>query len=319
MKRFFTSAMFTPGVRLFAGLATMGLIGMVVTGFSTCFPADWSWTPPQLHCQGEQGIIDSVLGPLTVGWKGGVGNHFVYGVFLSVFLVSVAMAGVLAAFMAIGFTTLLAGIRLGYFFSPRIYFQSLVQYSDQSDNWSANLRFGWLSTAGTGLFVVYNQTYGVDSLSGPLNRSLIIKYSRQFTGGLPTIGQQWQTRSTRGLTLSYTHNFRSNLLNEFRYGFGYNNNPRNPPTMGKQVAQELGIVGLVDDLPDINGLFKVAFTGLGITPVAVDNDYRHPGFENWVQQFQEQLSWYRGKHNIKMGALLIRRMIRRRLVRPTAD
>lgn len=132
------------------------------------------------------------------------------------------------------------------------------------------------------------------------------QHSRQFTGGLPTIGQQWQTRSTNGLTISYTHNFRSNLLNEFRYGYGYNNNPRNPPTLGKEVAQYLGITGLVDNLPDINGLLKVAFTGLGITPVAVDNDYRHPGFENYVQQFQEQLSWYRGKHNIKAGAQLIR-------------
>lgn len=132
------------------------------------------------------------------------------------------------------------------------------------------------------------------------------QHSRQFTGGLPTIGQQWQTRSTRGITLSYTHSLRANLLNEFRYGFGYNNNPRNPPTLGKQVVQELGIQGLVDNLPDINGLFKVAFTGLGITPIAVDNDWRHPGFENWVQQFQEQMSWFRGKHNVKMGALLIR-------------
>jgi hypothetical protein len=98
MRRFFTSAMFTPGVRLFAGLAVFGLVGMVVTGFSTCFPADWSWTPPQLHCQGEQGVIDSVLGPLTLGWKGGVGNHFVYGVFLAVFGLSVAAAGLMAAF-----------------------------------------------------------------------------------------------------------------------------------------------------------------------------------------------------------------------------
>jgi hypothetical protein len=79
------------------------------------------------------------------------------------------------------FTTRLVGLRLGYFFNPQIYLQSLVQYSDQTDNWSANLRFGWLSTAGTGLFVVYNQSNGVDSLSGPLNRSIIVKYSRQFT------------------------------------------------------------------------------------------------------------------------------------------
>jgi len=132
------------------------------------------------------------------------------------------------------------------------------------------------------------------------------QYSRQYTGGLPTIGQNWQTRSTRGFMVSSSHAFRTNLLNEFRYGFAYNNNPRNPPTLGKEVVQHLGIVGLVDNLPDIHGLFKVAFTGLGITAIGVDNDWRHPGFENWVQQFQEQLSWYRGKHNVKAGVQLIR-------------
>jgi hypothetical protein len=79
------------------------------------------------------------------------------------------------------FITRLGGVRVGYFFTPQIYLQSLVQYSDQSDNWSANLRFGWLSAAGTGLFVVYNQTNGIDTLDGPLNKSFIIKFSRQFT------------------------------------------------------------------------------------------------------------------------------------------
>ena len=79
------------------------------------------------------------------------------------------------------FITRLAGIRLGYFFTPQIYLQSLVQYSDQAYNWSANLRFGWISAAGAGLFVVYNQANGVDVLDGPLNKSLTIKFSRQFT------------------------------------------------------------------------------------------------------------------------------------------
>jgi len=79
------------------------------------------------------------------------------------------------------FTTRLAGLRVGYFFTPQIYLQSLVQYSDQADNWSANVRFGWLSLAGNGLFVVYNQANGVDAREGPLNKGLTIKFSRQFT------------------------------------------------------------------------------------------------------------------------------------------
>ena len=78
------------------------------------------------------------------------------------------------------FETTLVGLNLGYFFTPRIYLQSLIQYSDQIDRLSANVRFGWLNTAGTGLFIVYNEIQGIDQLDGPLGRSLILKYTRQF-------------------------------------------------------------------------------------------------------------------------------------------
>jgi hypothetical protein len=79
------------------------------------------------------------------------------------------------------FETTLVGVSLGYFFTPRIYLQSLIQYSDQIDRLSANARFGWLNTAGTGLFLVYNDIQGIDQLDGPLGRSLTLKYTRQFS------------------------------------------------------------------------------------------------------------------------------------------
>ncbi len=78
------------------------------------------------------------------------------------------------------FSTTLTSFKLGYFFTPRIYLQGLVQYSDQVDQWSSNLRFGWLDTAGTGLFIVYNDVQGIDSLMGTQARSFFIKYTRQF-------------------------------------------------------------------------------------------------------------------------------------------
>ena len=78
------------------------------------------------------------------------------------------------------FETTLVGVNLGYFFTPRIYLQSLIQYSNQIDRLSANVRFGWLNTAGTGLFIVYNEIQGIDQLDGALGRSLILKYTRQF-------------------------------------------------------------------------------------------------------------------------------------------
>ena len=80
------------------------------------------------------------------------------------------------------FDVTLLGARVGYFFTPRIFVQSLIQYSDQAEVWSANVRFGWLSTAGTGLYVVYNGAQHTTSLGEygePVARGLIIKYARQ--------------------------------------------------------------------------------------------------------------------------------------------
>ena len=76
------------------------------------------------------------------------------------------------------FVTNLGRVRVNYSFTPRMFVQGLVQYNDQADLWSSNLRFGWLSDANTGLFVVYNDTQGMGgvALSGP-GRSLTLKYS----------------------------------------------------------------------------------------------------------------------------------------------
>ncbi|MDE2773762.1 MAG: DUF5916 domain-containing protein [Gemmatimonadota bacterium] len=81
------------------------------------------------------------------------------------------------------FTATLVSGRVSYFFTPRIALQSLFQYSSQLDVWSANIRLGWLGTAGTGLFIVYNDSRGVGSLRGPMARSLVVKYSREFNVG----------------------------------------------------------------------------------------------------------------------------------------
>lgn len=67
--------------------------------------------------------------------------------------------------------------RLSYSFTPRIFAQSLIQYNNVAKIWSANIRFGWLQQANTGLFVVYNENRGKESV---LNRSFTVKYSRVF-------------------------------------------------------------------------------------------------------------------------------------------
>ena len=61
---------------------------------------------------------------------------------------------------------------------------SALSYGDhmklpRSSARSENLRFHLLETAGTGLFVVYNNTESLEGL-GPINRAFIVKYVRQF-------------------------------------------------------------------------------------------------------------------------------------------
>jgi hypothetical protein len=85
------------------------------------------------------------------------------------------------------FVRYLIGTRLAYFFTPRILVQSLVQYNNQAAAWTANARFGWLNTAGTGLYLVFNEGQVADGFFDwvrPQSRSFIVKYTRQFgTGG----------------------------------------------------------------------------------------------------------------------------------------
>ncbi|MDH3708256.1 MAG: DUF5916 domain-containing protein, partial [Cyclobacteriaceae bacterium] len=75
------------------------------------------------------------------------------------------------------FSTTVFGARLSYAFSPRMFAQGLIQHNSVADTWSANLRFGWLQQANTGLFVVFNQVNGDGTIN---NRSFTIKYSRMF-------------------------------------------------------------------------------------------------------------------------------------------
>jgi hypothetical protein len=84
------------------------------------------------------------------------------------------------------FTRSLLGLRLGYFFTPRIFLQSLVQYNNQDRVWTANARFGWLNTAGTGLFVVFNEAQEADGPAlwvAPQARSFTVKFTKQFGSG----------------------------------------------------------------------------------------------------------------------------------------
>ncbi|MGC4085782.1 MAG: DUF5916 domain-containing protein, partial [Vicinamibacterales bacterium] len=77
------------------------------------------------------------------------------------------------------FVTNLASARVTYNLSTLINLSGLVQYNDRTKRWSTNLRFNWLRTAASGLYVVYNDTEAFNGL-GPVSRAFIIKYAHQF-------------------------------------------------------------------------------------------------------------------------------------------
>ena len=87
------------------------------------------------------------------------------------------------------FTTNLARLRLSYSFTTRMFFQALVQHNDRAEIWSSNLRFGLLSDANSGLFIVYNDIQWLGSeldrfrdeqTRFGVGRTLTIKYSHLF-------------------------------------------------------------------------------------------------------------------------------------------
>jgi hypothetical protein len=128
-------------------------------------------------------------------------------------------------------------------------------------------------------------------------------YNRPYQGNLPTIGRLFQRRDNRAMTLSHTHTFSPSKLNEFRYGFALNNNPIIPPINGLEFVREYGLVGLAPDLPDIKGMLFVNFSGIGLTGLS-QSQYRQPGFRNFLQEFQDHFSWFRGRHNLKIGGMV---------------
>jgi hypothetical protein len=122
-----------------------------------------------------------------------------------------------------------------------------------------------------------------------------------WEGGLPSFGMRQQFRQNKALTLSHTKVIGSSLVNEIRYGHVYNNNPVAGPLNGLEVVGSLGLQGLAPDLPDIPGVYKVAFPGAGLTGLS-QIDFAKPGFLNRAHQIQEQLTYLRGTHTIKGGA-----------------
>jgi hypothetical protein len=78
------------------------------------------------------------------------------------------------------FTAHLARLRLSYSFSPKIQLQALIQYNELADTIGTNIRFSWLRSANSGLFLVYNEIDERAVGALPTGREFILKYSHIF-------------------------------------------------------------------------------------------------------------------------------------------
>jgi len=89
------SRMLTPGFKLYFGIALFGLLGAFVFGVNTVLQTEVLSVRENLD---EAGIISVLSGPFTIGWKGAVGNHLGYTIWLTMATVAGFLAFLLIAF-----------------------------------------------------------------------------------------------------------------------------------------------------------------------------------------------------------------------------
>jgi hypothetical protein len=123
-----------------------------------------------------------------------------------------------------------------------------------------------------------------------------------WQSSLPTVGYGTTFRRQKMFTLNYTRTFSPSVLNEARFGYSYNNNPQNPPLVGLDIARDFGLQGLAPDLPNVKGVYQVSFSGLGLSPITHTNNWSNPGNLTKDPNFQNIVTYYRGKHTFKAGA-----------------
>lgn len=111
--------------------------------------------------------------------------------------------------------------------------------------------------------------------------------------------------TTWGAVLADTHVFRPNLINEFKMGFSRFDLFAVPKDMGINSAQAVGIPGVNESVPPFSGglpaIRPAGFAFLGantpIPSISQNNNY----------QINDNITYIRGRHSLKMGVQILRR------------
>jgi len=128
------------------------------------------------------------------------------------------------------------------------------------------------------------------------------QHSTDYEDNLPTVGRLTDTRDTRNAVVSFTSIFTPTLINEVRYGYMLSNEPRWGAQFGLDLVQQLGLTGLVANLPNLQGIPNITWSGLGLQGIT-ETAFRSPGFYNRNNVVQENLSWTHGRHTVRGGMM----------------
>ena len=139
-------------------------------------------------------------------------------------------------------------------------------------------------------FVRYFQTYWVLQNPGTDSRNL----------PLPAVPIVQGYDDTRSLMASHTYSISPTMVNEARGQFSYTKSWTDQPLNGKDAVTSLGLQGLVNDLPDLGGYPNFNLSNIALTQLTFVYS-TDPGRRDRAIQFQDYLSWFKGKHTIKGG------------------
>jgi hypothetical protein len=87
--------MFTPGFKLLFGFFGFLMTAAFVGAVATELQSERITVKESLD---QKGIVDTLTGPMTIGWKGGVGNQFIYAVLLTAAVAAMGLALLLVAY-----------------------------------------------------------------------------------------------------------------------------------------------------------------------------------------------------------------------------
>ena len=121
-------------------------------------------------------------------------------------------------------------------------------------------------------------------------------------GGTPPLGVAQSGTRGQNYTVSFTNNFRPNLLNEFRSNMLYGAIHLSPYLLGRDFNKDAGVTGMetLKRSFDVGSFPDFAWSGYaGISGSTFDQ--RPKTQDRYTLEFNDNLTWIKGRHVVKFG------------------